>query len=158
MKIALAQFNPTVGDFAGNAARMLEMASEAKSRGAHLAVFSELCLCGYPPQDLVERPSFLETNLKELKRLAARMPMPAIVGYVGKAQDATGKPAANCAALLADGNVAFEQRKMLLPTYDVFDESRYFQPARSQSNFVFDKQQLGIIHLLGLVQPTLAPV
>ncbi|HVA71916.1 MAG TPA: NAD+ synthase [Candidatus Limnocylindrales bacterium] len=144
MKIALAQFNPTVGDFAGNAARMLEMASEAKSRGAHLAVFSELCLCGYPPQDLVERPSFLETNLKELKRLAARMPMPAIVGYVGKAQDATGKPAANCAALLADGNVAFEQRKMLLPTYDVFDESRYFQPARSQSNFVFDKQQLGI--------------
>ncbi len=144
MKIALAQFNPTVGDFAGNAARMLEMASEAKSRGAHLAVFSELCLCGYPPQDLVERPSFLETNLKELKRLAARMPMPAIVGYVGKAQDATGKPAANCAALLADGNVVFEQRKMLLPTYDVFDESRYFQPARSQSNFAFDKQQLGI--------------
>jgi len=144
MKIALAQFNPTVGDFAGNAARMLEMASEAKSRGAHLAVFSELCLCGYPPQDLVERPSFLETNLKELKRLAARMPMPAIVGYVGKAQDSTGKPAANCAALLADGNVVFEQRKMLLPTYDVFDESRYFQPARSQSNFAFDKQQLGI--------------
>ena len=144
MKIALAQFNPTVGDFPGNSARMLQMAAEAKSRAADLVVFSELGLCGYPPQDLVERPSFVERNLKELKRLASRMPMPAIVGYVGKAQESTGKFAANCAALLADGYVAFEQQKMLLPTYDVFDESRYFQPARSQSNFAFDGQQLGI--------------
>lgn len=144
MKIALAQFNPTVGDFPGNSARMLQMAAEAKSGAASLVVFSELGLCGYPPQDLVERPSFVERNLKELKRLASRMPMPAIVGYVGKAQDNTGKFAANCAALLADGLVAFEQQKMLLPTYDVFDESRYFQPARSQSTFAFDGQQLGI--------------
>ncbi|HEV2314015.1 MAG TPA: NAD+ synthase [Candidatus Acidoferrales bacterium] len=144
MKIALAQFNPTVGDFPGNSARMLQMAGEAKSGAADLVVFSELGLCGYPPQDLVERPSFVERNLKELKRLASRMPMPAIVGYVGKAQESTGKFAANCAALLADGLVAFEQQKMLLPTYDVFDESRYFQPARSQSTFAFDGQQLGI--------------
>ncbi|MGH9781271.1 MAG: NAD+ synthase, partial [Candidatus Acidiferrales bacterium] len=145
MKIALAQFNPTVGDFPGNSARMLQMAAEAKS-AADLVVFSELGLCGYPPQDLVERPSFVERNLKELKRLASAMPMPAIVGYVGKAkaQDHTGKFAANCAALLADGHIAFEQQKMLLPTYDVFDESRYFQPARSQSNFNFSGQQLGI--------------
>ncbi|MGC1106052.1 MAG: nitrilase-related carbon-nitrogen hydrolase, partial [Candidatus Acidiferrales bacterium] len=110
MKIALAQFNPTVGDFSGNSSRMLEMAASAKSRGADLAVFSELCLCGYPPQDLVERPAFLERNQKALKSLAAQMPMPAIVGYVGKAQVDTGKPAANCAALLRDGKVAFEQR------------------------------------------------
>src|SRR5487761_498736 len=144
MKIALAQFNPTVGDFPGNSARMIELAAEAKSRNADLVVFSELGLCGYPPQDLVERPSFVERNLKELKRLAARMTMPAIVGYVGKAQEHTGKLAANCAALLADGRVAFEQQKMLLPSYDVFDESRYFQPARSQSNFLFGGQQLGI--------------
>ena len=144
MKIALAQFNPTVGDFPGNSARMIELAAEAKSRRADLVVFSELGLCGYPPQDLVERPSFVERNLKELKRLAARMTMPAIVGYVGKAQEHTGKLAANCAALLADGRVAFEQQKMLLPSYDVFDESRYFQPARSQSNFLFGGQQLGI--------------
>ena len=144
MKIALAQFNPTVGDFPGNSARMVELAAEAKSRNADLVVFSELGLCGYPPQDLVERPSFIERNLKELKRLAASMPMPAIVGYVGKAQEHTGKLAANCAALLADGRIAFEQQKMLLPSYDVFDESRYFQPARSQSNFLFGGQQLGI--------------
>jgi NAD+ synthase (glutamine-hydrolysing) len=144
MKIALAQFNPTVGDFSGNSARMLEMAASAKSRGADLAIFSELCLCGYPPQDLVERPSFLERNQKSLAALAAQMPMPAIVGYVGKAQHDMGKPAANCAALIRDRKVAFKQRKMLLPTYDVFDESRYFQPAQSQSNFLFDGQQLGI--------------
>src|SRR5487761_777645 len=144
MKIALAQFNPTVGDFPGNSARMIELAAEAKSRNADLVVFSELGLCGYPPQDLVERPSFVERNLKELKRLAASMPMPAIVGYVGKAQEHTGKLAANAAALLADGRIVFEQQKMLLPSYDVFDESRYFQPARSQSNFLFGGQQLGI--------------
>jgi len=144
MKIALAQFNPTVGDFSGNSARMLEMAASAKSRAADLVIFSELCLCGYPPQDLVERPAFLERNQKYLHSLATQMPMPAIIGYVGKAQVDTGKPAANCAALLADGKILFKQRKMLLPTYDVFDESRYFQPAQSQSNFLFDGQQLGI--------------
>jgi NAD+ synthase (glutamine-hydrolysing) len=144
MKIALAQFNPTVGDFLGNSARMLEMAATAKSRSADLVIFSELCLCGYPPQDLVERPAFLERNQTALKELASKMPMPAIVGYVGKAQVQPGKPAANCAALLRDGEIAFRQRKMLLPTYDVFDESRYFQPARSQSNFEFHSQQLGI--------------
>lgn len=144
MKIALAQFNPTVGDFSGNSARMLEMAASAKSRAADLVIFSELCLCGYPPQDLVERPAFLERNQKYLSSLAAQMSMPAIVGYVGKAQHDMGKPAANCAAFLAEGKVLFKQRKMLLPTYDVFDESRYFQPAQSQSNFLFDGQKLGI--------------
>jgi NAD+ synthase (glutamine-hydrolysing) len=144
MKIALAQFNPTVGDFEGNAARILEMSRDAKSRGAHLAVFSELCLCGYPPQDLIERPAFLDRNLKSLKNLAREIPMPAIVGYVGKAQDDTGKPVANCAALIAEGKIVFEQRKMLLPTYDVFDESRYFQPAHSQHVVALCDQQLGI--------------
>ena len=144
MKLALAQFNPTVGDFDGNSARILEMASEAKSRGADLAVFTELCLCGYPPQDLVERPAFLQRNRKEILKLAKKISMPSVVGYVGKAQDDTGKPGANSAALIADGKVVFEQRKMLLPTYDVFDESRYFQPAHSQFVFPFSGQQLGV--------------
>jgi NAD+ synthase (glutamine-hydrolysing) len=144
MKLALAQFNPTVGDFDGNSARILEMASEAKSRGADLAVFTELCLCGYPPQDLVERPAFLQRNRKEILKLAKKISLPSVVGYVGKAQDDTGKPGANSAALIADGKVVFEQRKMLLPTYDVFDESRYFQPAHSQFVFPFSGQQLGV--------------
>ncbi len=144
MKIALAQINPTVGDFDGNRARILAAAGKARERGADLAVFSELCLCGYPPQDLVERPVFLKRNRDELARLAAAVPLPVVVGYVGKAQDDTGKPAANCAALLAGGKVHFEQRKMLLPTYDVFDESRYFQPAKSQAVCSFGGTALGI--------------
>ncbi len=144
MKIALAQFNPTVGDFAGNAARILEIAREAKQRGAQLAVFSELCVCGYLPQDLLERPAFLERNRDALDCLAKKTPLPILVGYAGQPEDSTGKPLANTAALLADGRVLFEQRKMLLPTYDVFDESRYFQPAKSQHVFDFEGERLGI--------------
>jgi predicted amidohydrolase len=86
MIIALAQFNPTVGDFEGNSARILEMAHQAQSRGAELALFSELCLCGYPPQDLTERPAFDELNQKELLRLAKKIPLPSLVGYVGGGQ------------------------------------------------------------------------
>lgn len=144
MKIALAQFNPTIGDFEGNARRILELAREAKSGGADIAVFSELCVCGYPPQDLIERPSFLERNLKEVAQLAKSVVLPSLVGYVGRAQDDTGKQVANCAAVIGDGRVLFEQRKMLLPTYDVFDESRYFQPAHTQYVFRLNDRNLGI--------------
>ncbi len=125
MKIALAQFNPTVGDFAGNAARILTLARQANQRGADLAVFTELCLCGYPPQDLLERPAFLDRNMDELKDLAAKIPLPSLVGYAGRVKNTSGKSVANKAALLCGGRVVFEQSKMLLPTYDVFDESRY---------------------------------
>jgi NAD+ synthase (glutamine-hydrolysing) len=144
MKIALAQFNPVVGDFEGNAKRIRELSCEAKRSGADLAVFSELCLCGYPPQDLIERPAFQERNQIELAKLAAHVAIPSLVGYVGKAQDDTGKPVANCAAIIADGQILFEQRKMLLPTYDVFDETRYFQPAHTQHVFALGPESLGI--------------
>jgi len=144
MKIALAQFNPTVGDFDGNSARILDLANQARLKGAELAVFSELCLCGYPPQDLIERPSFAARNQKALAQLARAIPLPSLVGYVGKAQDDTGKPVANCAALIAGGKIVFEQRKMLLPTYDVFDETRYFQPAHTQHIFRLNPEILGI--------------
>jgi len=133
MKIDLIQINPTVGDFAGNSAKIRARAEEARARGADLAVFTELCLCGYPPRDWVERPSFLDDNRRALELLAASLPLlPAIVGFVGRAPSDTGKPAANCAALLADGRVQFTQQKMLLPTYDVFDEARTFAPATEQ--------------------------
>ena len=118
-----------------------------KSGGADLAVFSELCLCGYPPQDLIERPSFAERNQTELAALARDIPLPSLVGFVGKAQDDTGKPVANSAALIARGKILFEQRKMLLPTYDVFDETRYFQPATIQHTFAFGADTLGDHHL-----------
>jgi NAD+ synthase (glutamine-hydrolysing) len=144
MKIALAQFNPTVGDFAGNAASILSLAEKAKQRGADLAVFTELCLCGYPPQDLLERPTFLDRNIDQLKALAAKVPLPSLVGYAGRVRNGTGKSVANKAALLCGGRVVFEQSKMLLPTYDVFDESRYFQPAEKQVVYSFQDEKLGI--------------
>ncbi len=144
MKIALAQINPTVGDFDGNAAKIRDNAAEARRRGADLAIFSELSLCGYPPFDLVERPAFVRRNLEELDRLATEIPLPSIVGLVGRSQDETGKPVANCAALVGYGRVLFLQRKMLLPTYDVFDESRYFQPAHTQHAVEFCGVPLGI--------------
>jgi NAD+ synthase (glutamine-hydrolysing) len=144
MKIALVQFNPTVGDFEGNRKRILELAHEAQAGGAQIAVFSELCLCGYPPQDLIERPLFVERNQRELVCLAREIPLPSLVGFVGKAQDDAGKPVANSAALIAPGKILFEQRKMLLPTYDVFDETRYFQPAHTQFPFPFGTETLGI--------------
>ena len=144
MKIALAQFNPTVGDFAGNTANIFALAERAKQRGADLAVFSELCICGYLPQDLLERPAFIDRNQKEVKQLAAKLPLPAIVGYVGKNKNGTGCGISNKAALLSGGKIVFEQSKMLLPTYDVFDESRYFQPATEQKIFGFGDEKLGI--------------
>src|SRR6266851_9732363 len=144
MKIALAQLNLTVGDFAGNSAKILEFAQRAARQGADLAVFSELCLCGYLPMDLIERPHFIDRNERELACLAKQLPIPSIVGFAAHATGSTGKSAANAAALLANGKIEFVQHKMLLPTYDVFDESRYFQPATAQNAFLFHAQQLGI--------------
>ncbi|MGB7438894.1 MAG: NAD+ synthase [Candidatus Acidiferrum sp.] len=147
MKIALAQFNPTVGDFEGNAARILDLAGQAEYRGADLVVFSELCICGYLPLDLLERPAFIQRNHDTLNRIAAAMPIPAIVGYAGRVggeYQRAGKSIANKAALIREGRVVFEQSKMLLPTYDVFDESRYFQPGDKQYVFGLAQEELGI--------------
>ncbi len=147
MKIALAQFNPTVGDFEGNAARILELAGQACRRRADLVVFSELCICGYLPLDLLERPAFIQRNHEVLSRVAAQMPLPAIVGFAGRADvdhRRAGKSIANKAALICEGRVVFEQTKMLLPTYDVFDESRYFQPGDKQYVYGLGQEQLGI--------------
>jgi NAD+ synthase/NAD+ synthase (glutamine-hydrolysing) len=145
MKIALAQFNPTVGDFEGNSSRILDLAEQAKRRGAELAVFSELCICGYLPLDLLERPAFIQRNLDTLKDIAYRMPLPAVVGFAGRVDHPRNGPAiANKAALIQDGRVVFEQSKMLLPTYDVFDESRYFQPGDKDYVYGMGREQLGI--------------
>jgi NAD+ synthase/NAD+ synthase (glutamine-hydrolysing) len=135
MRIALAQINPTVGDFAGNTARIAERAREAVGLGADVAIFPELSLTGYPPRDLVEKPSFVERSETELERLAretADLDMAIVCGYVARSQAETGKRALNCAAILEGGRVAFRQTKMLLPNYDVFDEARYFRPAEKE--------------------------
>jgi len=145
MIIALAQFNPTVGDFDGNSSRILTLATEAQRRGADLAVFSELCVCGYFPLDLLERPAFIQRNHEALHDLAAKLPLPSIVGYAGHVESPRGgKSLANKAALILEGRVVFEQSKMLLPTYDVFDESRYFRPGDKQYVYGLGHEQLGI--------------
>jgi NAD+ synthase (glutamine-hydrolysing) len=132
MRIALAQINPTVGDLPGNADRMARAAREAAARGAEVAVFPELSITGYPPRDLVEKPSFVERSERELERLAretADLDLSVVCGYVARSQAETGKRVLNSAAVLERGQVLFRQSKMLLPTYDVFDEARYFRPA-----------------------------
>ena len=136
MKIALGQINPTVGDFSGNAAKIIEFSRRAQSQGAALILFPELSVCGYPPRDLVERPSFVARNRETAEHIAAETRGIAVIcGLVTPAESETGKAAMNSAALLEDGKVAFLQSKMLLPTYDVFDEMRNFAPAKQQHLF-----------------------
>lgn len=130
LRIALAQINTTVGDLAGNAEKILEFAREARRRGASLVLFPELALCGYPPRDLVQVNGFAEQNRRVLRELARRLPMglTAVLGYVARSGNRTGKPFANAAAVLKDRKIVYEQAKILLPTYDVFDEQRNFEP------------------------------
>jgi NAD+ synthase/NAD+ synthase (glutamine-hydrolysing) len=147
MRIALAQMNPTVGDFAANTARIEARAREAARLGAEVAIFPELSLTGYPPRDLVEKPSFIERSETELERLAREtgdLDMAIVCGYVAKSQAETGKGALNCAAILEHGRVAFRQTKMLLPNYDVFDEARYFRPAEKEELCILRGQPVAL--------------
>jgi NAD+ synthase (glutamine-hydrolysing) len=146
MLIALGQFNSTVGDLSGNADRILRMSREAAGRGASLAIFPELSLCGYPPRDLVEKQSFLEETQRQLERIARETEQgpTLIVGYVRPSDLTTGKRALNSAALLSRGRIVSIQDKMLLPTYDVFDEARYFVPAQQQHLIEVDRKPLAL--------------
>lgn len=147
MRIALCQINPTVGDLAGNLELVLDAARRAAARGAALAVFPELVLTGYPPRDLLEKESFRARSLEALEALIAAsrdIPCGIVAGYVGAAPAGSRRSAANSAALIEKGALLATQSKMLLPTYDVFDEGRYFQPASSQRVCEFRGLRLGI--------------
>jgi NAD+ synthase (glutamine-hydrolysing) len=145
VKIALGQINPTVGDFSGNSAKIIQFAHQAQSGGAGLILFPELSVCGYPPRDLVERPSFVERNRATVEQIAAETAGIAVIcGMVTPAQAESGKSVMNSAALLRNGRIEFIQSKMLLPTYDVFDEMRNFAPARSQHLFDFCGKQMAL--------------
>jgi len=145
VKIALGQINPTVGDFSGNAAKHIEYARRAQAAGAGLILFPELSVCGYPPRDLVERSSFVARNREAAELIAKETQGIAVIcGLVTPAESETGKSAMNSAALLQDGKIAFLQSKMLLPTYDVFDEMRNFAPAKSQDLFSFCGNQMAL--------------
>jgi NAD+ synthase (glutamine-hydrolysing) len=145
VKIALGQINPTVGDFSGNAAKMIQYAGQARAAGAGLILFPELAICGYPPRDLVERPSFVARNRETAEKIASETQGIAVIcGMVTPAEAETGKSVMNSAALLRDGRIEFIQSKMLLPTYDVFDEYRNFAPARAQQLFSFCGKQMAL--------------
>jgi NAD+ synthetase len=130
MRIALGQINPTVGDIAGNVRKILDFTGRAKAAGAALAVFPELSVIGYPPKDLLLKPQFIDDNLRALRMIAVHAPkgIDVIVGYAERNTAPIGRPLHNAVAVLRNGEIASKHFKTLLPTYDVFDESRYFEP------------------------------
>jgi NAD+ synthetase len=147
VKIALAQINPTVGDFTGNLEKVLAASRRAASLGARLTVFSELVLCGYPPADFLEKPSFLarcRSIVDELADATRELPTAVLVGVALPSGDASGKPAVNAAVLLDGGRLLLEQHKRLLPFYDVFDEQRYFAPSQPQQVVELEGLRLAI--------------
>lgn len=145
MKIALGQINPTVGDFQGNGDKIIVFSRRAQEAGAGLILFPELSVCGYPPRDLVERDSFVAHNRATAERVASETKGIAVIcGLVTPAHAETGKKVMNSAALLKDGKIAFVQSKMLLPTYDVFDEVRNFAPAAKQDLLPFCGKQVAL--------------
>jgi NAD+ synthase (glutamine-hydrolysing) len=145
VKIALAQINPTVGDCTGNARKIIDYSRRAQDSGAHLVLFPELSVCGYPPRDLVERASFVDHNRETAEQIARETKGIAVIcGLVTPAQAEAGKSVMNSAALLQDGKIAFIQSKMLLPTYDVFDEMRNFAPAKTQSLISLGGKQIAL--------------
>jgi len=146
MNIALCQINPTIGDFDGNCARIEAAARTAAERGAELAVFSEMCVMGYPARDLLERPSFLQAHDRALARLCEnlREVVPVLLGGVRPNTRGDGKPLHNSCFLLQGGSVVAASDKCLLPTYDVFDEDRYFAPGLAPVTCRFGAATLGL--------------
>jgi NAD+ synthase (glutamine-hydrolysing) len=146
VKLALAQINPTVGDFTGNKKKILQFARQAASEGADLVVFPELCVCGYPPADLLEKGAFVARCQQVVEEIAGELDgIAAIVGSVQSvAHAAGGKAIANVAVMVRDGKLAFTQAKMLLPYYDVFDEQRYFAAGTRQELLPFANRNVAL--------------
>ncbi|BAY26430.1 NAD+ synthase [Calothrix sp. NIES-2100] len=149
MKIAIAQLNPKIGDLTGNAQQILQAAQKAVASGARLLLTPELSLCGYPPRDLLLNPSFVAAMGNTLKKLARDLPphLAVLVGTVEeniRASTTGGKSLYNSIALLAGGQVKQVFYKRLLPTYDVFDENRYFEPGLQANYFTWDDVHIGV--------------
>ena len=148
MKLALAQINPTVGDFDGNTRKIIEFCVRAYARGAQLVIFPELAVCGYPPADFLEKDVFLARARQAIDDVADATAgfgaLAVLCGTVTPATHAAGKRVRNTAVLLHEGRIVHEQHKMLLPYYDVFDEQRYFEPGERQSLASIHGQQVAI--------------
>jgi len=147
VKIALGQLNPTIGDFAGNLRLIRDAMASAQAAGADLLVLPELMLCGYPPRDLLERDAFLAASARALSDLTASVQgnLAVLVGFPEILPEVkTGRRIANAAALIHERRILAIRRKSLLPTYDVFDEWRYFEAATSVAPVAFRGRNLGI--------------
>jgi NAD+ synthase (glutamine-hydrolysing) len=145
MKVALCQINPIVGDFEYNTVLILEKSKQARDQGCVLAIFPELSIMGYPPKDLLERPAFIKENLGRLEKLGTKIKdIQIICGYVDRNPRKEGKPLVNSVALLGEGLVLAKGGKRLLPTYDVFDEARYFESADKNLVFELRGQRMGV--------------
>jgi len=144
MKIGFAQINPTVGDLRGNCELIIGAYERLAAAGAELVLTPELAITGYPPQDLVFKSRFVPENLAVLEKLHARVGnAPLLVGFVDR-NEGRGKPFHNAAALLERGKPIRKAYKCLLPTYDVFDEDRYFEPASRIEPFEFNGRKIGV--------------
>jgi len=144
MKIGFAQINPIVGDLSGNFQKIVDAYERLAAAGAELVVTPELAITGYPPQDLVFKSQFVPQNLEILEKLQGHVRGAGLlVGFVDRNQG-RGKPFHNAAALLQPGSPIATTRKSLLPTYDVFDEDRYFEPARSVAPLMFGARKIGV--------------
>jgi NAD+ synthase (glutamine-hydrolysing) len=148
MKVTMAQLDPIVGDIDGNKSKIIKTLSQCGEGGSDLVIFPELFLSGYPPQDLLERPWFIEKSqraVQELRQVSERYPN---IGLLFGAPRPTGKGVGkrlhNSALLIQQGRILIEQPKSLLPTYDVFDERRYFDPATEIKTLAFKRETLGI--------------
>lgn len=145
MKIALAQINTIVGDLAGNEAKIIAAYDRAVAAQCDLVLTPELAITGYPPRDLLQKKHFVAQNLEVLQRLAAKTGKTGfVVGFVGDHQAEPGRDLTNSVALLRYGKIVAIRHKTLLPTYDVFDEDRYFEPAKENAPVEFDGHQLGL--------------
>ncbi len=145
MKIALIQFNPIIGDFVYNMEKINGWLEKAKQQDCDLAILPELAISGYPPQDLLERPAFLADHDKALTQLVSSVKgIGVICGAITRHTPRTGKPLHNGAILFENGEVLFSTQKRLLPTYDVFDESRYFEPGHESKAVQYKGLTLGI--------------
>ncbi len=146
MKIGIGQVNPTIGDFAGNRTKILDAARRGVEDGVDIMVFPEMCLCGYPPNDLLDHDAFAQENLKSLRLLQRECPhgIAIVIGYVDRNREFSGKPLINNASVILNGKIVHTQAKTLLPTYDVFDETRYFEPARKRTIWEYKGERIGI--------------
>lgn len=144
MRIALIQTNPVIGDFSGNSAGILHWTAKAKEAGCGLAIFPELSLCGYPPQDLLERGDFITAHENHLKTLMAQIKdIGVLLGTIEK-RTGPGKSLYNSALLFENNREIARTRKQLLPTYDVFDETRYFEPGDASAVAAYREINLGL--------------